>query len=170
MNNFLLFTLSDIIQIILGLIGFFIAIFEIRKTKSAIDAYKEATTNTINSISTISDIEDIAKLASELREIASYIRGNRYEAALFHSQSIKVKLCELRGRNHNNENFQTDIQTMLTYLTRLDQNLETEIVSRTFSINIPNVNSKLSQFSLILTERGEVLKYSERVKNDSGSI
>lgn len=170
MNSFLFFTLSDIIQILIGLVGFIIAILEIRKTKTAVKAYKEATTDTIKKISTISDIEDVAKLSSELREIATFIRGNRFEAALFHSQSIKIKLSELRARNESDQVFQTKIQAMLTYLTRLDQELEAEILFPNSFKDIPTVNSKLGRFSLILTERGEILKYSERNKNDSGNI
>ena len=76
MKSFFYFSLSDILQILLSLVGFILAILELRRIKSSFEASNLATEKTFGAMSDRLTIEDIAGIKSGLREIQVALRGN----------------------------------------------------------------------------------------------
>src|SRR5687768_11687616 len=110
---------------ILTLLGFLIAIIEIRRTKRAVLASKEATNRTIQLLSDRSTISDLATIIIVLRETQTALRGNRYEAAVLRLQDLREKLHELRHREgFTSDDRLTEIQSMVFSLSKLQDTLE----------------------------------------------
>jgi hypothetical protein len=149
---------------ILTLLGFVFAIYEIRRTKSAVIASKQATEKTIQLLSDRSTISDIAMIITGLRETQTALRGNRYEAALLRLQDLREKLHELRHR----EGFRSaerllEIQTIVFSLKKLQDGLETSLsTSSTNKVSVPRSNSLLAEFAAQISGWREEMHYMDR--------
>jgi hypothetical protein len=168
-NHFMFFSLSDLIQIILSVVGFGLAYFEIRKTKNAVNAASDATKDTLNSISIDFTIEDLENITSSFREIQISLRGKRYEAAIIRLQAVSNKLVKLKCRkSFSTEQRQSQIQSFVVWINRLQKKLEQAILDDSEIKDIPNINLKLSEFMNSIAGWGEETRFETRSnKNDS---
>ncbi len=98
---FLYFSLSDCIQILLGLIGFFIIFIQLLKTKSASNAAKRATDETYKKIIDRLNTESIQKINFGLNDLFNSIRMGSYEWALFRVQDLREEIIRYKDRERN---------------------------------------------------------------------
>jgi hypothetical protein len=165
MENLISWLRSNVtLDTILALLGFGFAIYEIRKTKSAVIASKEASEKTVQLLSDRSTISDIATIINGLRETQTALRGNRHEAALLRLQDLREKLYELRNREgFTSEERLTQIQTMVFALKKLQDGLETTLSTSTqVKISVPRSNSQLAEFAVQISGWREEMHYIDR--------
>jgi hypothetical protein len=149
---------------ILTLLGFLIAIIEIRRTKSAVMASKEATDRTIQLLSDRSTISDLATIIIVLRETQTALRGSRHEAALLRLQDLREKLYELRNREgFKSEERLTEIQGMVFSLRKLQDTLEQSLsTSSPSKVSVRRSNSLLSDYGVQISGWREEMHYIDR--------
>ncbi len=165
MENILNWLSSNItLDTILALLGFGFAIYEIRRTKRAVIASKEATEKTIQLLSDRSTISDIATITNGLRETQTALRGNRYEAALLRIQDLRGKLHALRSREgFKTETRLTEIQGMVFSLKRMQDSLEMCIATATTEkFSIHKNNNQLADFVTLISGWDEEMHYLDR--------
>jgi hypothetical protein len=167
MNSFFSFSFFDLFQIFLSIVGFGLAIYEIKRIKNSVEASKIATDKAFASMSDRSTIADIATIQSGVREIQIALRGERYEAALLRCQAVMENLIQLRSREgfSNNEK-QSEIQGMVVNLLKLQKQLE-QVMNGEIKCSISTINDKLNILFTSLTSWGEELKFSRgSISND----
>jgi DNA-binding transcriptional MerR regulator len=154
----------DYIDLILTLLGFGFAIIEIRRTKSAVIASKEASEKTAQLLSDRSTISDIATIINGLRETQTALRGNRYEAALLRLQDLREKLHELRHREgFTSDDRLTEIQSMVFSLSKLQDTLEHSLsTSDPSKVSVPRSNRLLSECGVQISGWREEMHYIDR--------
>jgi hypothetical protein len=149
---------------ILTLLGLGFAIYEIRRTKSAVIAAKKATEKTVQLLSDRSTISDIATIINGLRETQTALRGNRYEAALLRLQDLREKLAELRNREgFTSEERLTEIQSMVFSLSKLQDGLENSLSTASpDKVSVPKSNRLLSDYGVQISGWREEMHYVDR--------
>lgn len=151
----------DWIALILTVLGFGFSIYEIKKTKSSVDASKEAAAKTLQALINKHTISEIASLSSGLREVQIALRGKRYEAASLRIQAIRNGLHQLRGRNgFSSTKKQTEIQEIIASLSKLQDGLEKKIENPEFSLSVPSANNKISEYISQFSEWGDQFQFS----------
>lgn len=169
MNHLLEWLHSNItFDTFLTLIGFGFAIYEIRKTKSAVNASKEATQQTIQLLSDRSTISDIATIINGLRETQTALRGNQYESALLRIQDLRERLHALRNRDgFKNEERLSQIQGMIFSLKRTQDALEQYIhTNNAEKFSVVKNNNQLSEFAAQIAGWHEEMYYLNRSSKD----
>jgi hypothetical protein len=164
-ENFIRWLTSNIsFDTILTLLGFGFAIYEIRRTKSAVIASKEATEKTIQLLSDRSSVSDIATIINGLRETQTAFRGYRYETALLRLQDLRERLYALRNREgFKNEERLIEIQGMVFTLKRMQDSLEMHIsTSNTDKISVHKNNSRLAEYATLISGWREEMHYLDR--------
>jgi hypothetical protein len=149
---------------VLTVLGFIIAIIEIRRTRSAAIASKKATEKTVQLLSDRSTISDLATIIIVLRETQTALRGNRYEAALLRLQDLREKLYELRNREgFTSEERLTEIQSIVFSLSKLQDGLENSLsTSGPNKLSIPRSNKLLSEYGVQISGWREEMHYIDR--------
>ena len=156
---------SSHLELILTIIGFGITIFELRKTKNAVDASKKATEATIKLLSDRSTISDISIiLISSYHETQTALRGSRYEAALLRLQDLREKLHGLRSRDgFTNDERLASIRTIVFALKKMQDGLELYVANpEQINFSVPRFNSKLGDFASQLATWHEEMYYLHR--------
>ncbi len=130
-TNFLFFSLSDLIQILIGLVGFCLTLVQVSKIKNSHAAAESASAATYKKIVQKLNSESIAKINFGLQDLFNSIRNGSYEWSLLRLQSVVQDISEFQKREdfipkesleiiRNNIDILTKIQ--ITLSTALCQN------------------------------------------------
>ena len=163
-NHMLLIAL---LELLIGVVGFGLTIYELRKTKSAVEASKQATRQTLRGMSERLTISDVALIQASLREIQVALRGNRWESALIRIQETRATLHQLKEREgFTGDARRTEMQEMIVRLRKLQDRLERKLGDPGASLSVKAANSLLSDFIDHLSEWGEQIRFMEGVKTN----
>lgn len=150
---------SGILSIILSLIGFIILVIQTRKAQNATEAARSATEKVIRTMSYIDTISDLARIRSEMNNIQAALRGERYETTLLRVQTSREELFQLRNRiGFESDSKRNQVQLMVTFLKRLQNDLEKKLDDSEFPLSVSDMNIGLSDHSATVSQWAEEMK------------
>jgi len=154
---------SDVISIILSLIGFGLIWHQARRARSAAEASQLATSRALGLMSHRLTIADLSSISSSMGEVQTALRGGRVETALLRTQDIREQLVRLRGRpGFNTRARLTEIQTIVVDLAKLQSGLERSLFEDTLVINVSKANDLIADQISQLGEWGEHVRFASR--------
>lgn len=147
--------------IVVSAAGFGITWYQVRQTRSAIEAANEATGRALHGISVKLTISELADVRGGLKGVQTALRGARYEAALIHVQGLLEQLYGLRSRPGMQAAEQHEaIQVMVVQLAKLRNKLELKISLPATELSIPKANNMLSDLGTPLSAWAEQLRFT----------
>ena len=152
------------IELILTILGFLLTLIELRRTKSAVEATKNATEGTIQLLTERTTISDIAVILISMRETQTALRGNRFEAALIRIQDLREKLFALRSRDgFKSDDRLQNIQEMVFALKKMQDSIESYLSApEKYKIHVPRYNNQLAEFTGLLSSWREEVHNTKR--------
>lgn len=156
--------LGDIIAIgglVVSIVGFFVAISQIFKTKKAAIAANEAAYDAKKGMQKEFMLSDISSSAKSIEELKSLMRRERYEDALFRISDLNSQLIQLRHLNYfQKEEFQKLFQDIIAQLAVLRDMLENKLSDTSHTIEIVLANRKLAEIADSLNDLIGKAKYT----------
>ena len=150
---------------LISVIGFIIAIIEIRRVKSAALASKEASENALKTIANRLTISDISDITNGMREVQIALRGERYEAAVIRIQNVRYSLAQLKQRvGFTNDERKAEIQEMVLNLRKRQDQIERRLSNIETQLSIPAINGLLSDYISVLAEWAEQIRIPPQEK------
>ena len=160
--------LIGLLEVLIGIVGFGLTIYGLRKTRSSVEASKQATRQTLQAMSDRLTIADIALIRTSMREIQVALRGNRWESALIRIQETRATLHQLKEREgFTGDVRRTEMQEMIVRLRKLQDRLERKLGNPDASLSVMAANSLLSDFIDRLSEWGEQMRFMKGVKTNA---
>jgi hypothetical protein len=150
-----------IFGILVSLAGFGITLYQLRRTRTVVEAAEAATTTALASLSARLTISELADMRGGLRAIQTALRGARYETALLQTQPIIEQLHGLRSRTgFDSDERHMGIQDVVVQLAKLRNRLELKIAVPETVISVPKANNLLSELGSTLSVWSEELRFT----------
>jgi hypothetical protein len=131
--------------IILSLAGFYLLWIQTKKAQNSADAARIATERAIRAIVESDTVADLATISSELKRVQVALHGGRFETALLQAQVLRERLYQLRSRTgFTSDEKKTQIQSMVTFLRKLQDSLEKKLEEPGFQVSVRAANGKIS--------------------------
>jgi hypothetical protein len=160
-------TNSSGVSVILSLSGFAIVLLQLRKTRHAAEASRVASDKALRAISEIDTISDLASLKERLKVLQVSIRGSRYEVAYHEAQSLREGFHQLRSRKgFESDESRIHLQAIVTFLSKLQDNLERKIDDSTYQLPLRAISAKLSEHATELSGWMEKKRFELGGKTD----
>jgi hypothetical protein len=146
--------------IVISAAGFATTIYQIRMTRTAVEASDASAKAALSAISQRLTISELADIRSGLKAVQTALRGDRFETALLLLQSILEQLHGLRSRHgfDGNER-QAAIQSVVVRLAKLRNKLEARVSSHAEAFSVPRANNMLSEIGGHLSMWAEELRF-----------
>lgn len=155
--------LNQLIQLVIGLVGFSVTIFQLQRTRTAAIASKEATESAIDLLSERETIADISRMASSLAEVQVALGGQQFSIAALRIRDVRFSLGELKQRRgFNTSTRKSEIQSMIVDIKNYQEQVLRKEADDEYSLNTQKINGKLDDCIGRLREWGEELRYSAR--------
>jgi hypothetical protein len=152
-----------IIDLAIGVVGFWFTFLGLQRTKNALDASRHATRQTLEIMSDRLTMSDISAVQGNIREIQVALRGSRYESALIRAQATRIRLHQLRSRpGFSDDDRRAQILQMTVHLTKLEDRLERVLADPSLSFSVPSANRLLAGFVVDLAVWSEEVRFAER--------
>ena len=91
-----------LVDFLIGIVGFTVAIVEIRRTKKSVDASEAATKAalaateaTLDELAATLTVEDVSRITASIRGVQALLRSNRFESAVDGIQAAREGLRQL---------------------------------------------------------------------------
>jgi hypothetical protein len=154
-------TNSNVISILLSLIGFGILWYQTWKTRTSADAAKTASAEAVQAISDNDTIADLSLLRAEMAHLQVTIRGKHYEIGLSQTQALPERFHQLRTRRgFTTEMRHTEIQEIVTFLKKLQDRLEKQCANPSTLITTSGINGRLSDIGVKTAEWIEEIRFT----------
>lgn len=135
--------------VILSLLGFLVVVLQLKKTRRAAEASKVAADRTLDAVSQIDTAFDLASLKERLKGLQSSIRASRFEIAYYEAQSLREGFHRLRNRKgFESEEGKVELQTMVTFLRKLQDQLERKIQDAEYQLPVRPISANLSDHAM----------------------
>ena len=136
---------SSGLSVILSLLGFAVVFLQLRKTRRAAEASRIAADKALRAISEIDTASDLASLKERLKGLQSSIRASRFEVAYHEAQYVREGFHQLRNRKgFESEESKLELQRMVTFLRKLQDNLERKIQEVDYQLPVRAISANLS--------------------------
>lgn len=111
----------DLVQVLLSIIGFYIAYRQLRKTRDSIEVAKDATNKTRNAIQERFSIIDSTEIANGLKLLKENINSKNIDKALWRLDDILIRIIQLSKRPEyvDTEEKKTRVTNMIEYFRNL---------------------------------------------------
>jgi hypothetical protein len=153
-------TNSNGLSILLSLLGFAVVLLQLKKTQNAAESAKIATEKALQAISDGDTSSDLATIRERVKKLQVALRGERYEIAHHEAQSLREALHQLRNRKgFESDDLRTEIQGMVTFLRKLQDQLERRLSEVGYRIPLRKINVQLSDCATTLSEWIEKRRY-----------
>jgi hypothetical protein len=142
-----------------SLIGLAIVLYQIKLVKDATRAAKEASEKTRSKITELLFVMDLPKAQKIVLEIQNFNRQGKLEISLLRMQDLKYYLLQIKNNTDFSDIISKEKYTdFVTDLSLEIKNIEKEINSKTNSINIVNLNTKLEKINTQLSDLDSTVK------------
>jgi hypothetical protein len=138
---------ASIIGFPITFVGLIIAIWQIRKSKSAADASKESIISFQKKLGTVDVLSNISEILQIFDEIKRLLRNTCFlpiPDRLSVARSLLIKTRESQTELFKNKN--KIFQEIISELQILEKKLDVDIVEKTGKLNIPEINERINIF------------------------
>jgi len=140
--------IATILGTYFSLIGVFVALYQLRKTRKATEATQIAVNKTHQAITQNIFLSDISSVARTIEEIKLQIRTEKFESALLRVSDVITQLLQLSSLPQSIDNSRAlNITQAVAQLSILREILEKELRHKNNEIKSVEINSVLSKIS-----------------------
>lgn len=133
---------------LLSLIGVIIAIVQIRKTRRAAEAAKDASLQAQRTISRNLLLSDVPTCTRNLEQIKQFVRDEKYESSQLRIGDLILELIQIQEiLKSSNQVYQFEFEEILSQLSIIRENFEKKLAKSSVKIDAVQVNSQLSKIS-----------------------
>jgi len=137
---------ASVLGVLVALIGFWITIRNVRRSKRAADRAEEAASKALRSVRHIDTVQSLSKATTLAEEMKTLNREKEWKMLLDRLSTFRNMLIEIKGSTPGlSDDHKSRLQAAITQSQTMSNNIEGVLAGDTESANVPRMNKILSQ-------------------------
>ena len=161
-------SLASVVGVLVSLFGFGIAIVQIRRSRSAATAAKEAAEEAREALARDLTVADLVRADEQIQSLKEFHRVQEWRRALDRYPDVRRLLAEIAGRHQNlTDRHRESIQDAISQVLIMELTSETALINNE-SPDMTGFNERLSGVQSMLDEAAIQLQQSTQWRPPDG--
>ncbi len=152
-------SLASVVGVLVSLLGFWIAIVQIRRSRSAATAAKEAAEEAREALARDLTVADLVRADEQIQSLKEFHRMREWRRALDRYPDVRRLLAEIGGRHQNlNDTHRESLQNAISQLRSMERVAEAALINdespdmADFNETLTGVQSMLDEIAVQLQQ------------------
>ena len=139
-------SIASLVGLVITVVGFFITIWNVRKSRTAAQQAREASLKVREDIRKIDTVSDLSSAISIMHEIKRLHRANEWIILPDRYSTLKKLLISIKVANPDlSETKKKSIQATIQQMTNIDKQIEKVVDGQEADVDVPKLNAIITK-------------------------